>query len=395
MAGVGAVRSLSEQDVPIAHADWEWNPDVFSVHVRTRQRLESPMVNEPGFVFGLSRFGATFRRKPVLFPCSDCAVWYVAKHKATLERHFHIPLSRFGIIEKILMKDKLYRFLESRGYPTPRTVYPLHRATVTVESGITYPCIVKPSQSHIFRKLFGRKVILVRNDTELRRALSLFQHYALDPCVQEIIPGDSSSVVSVGGYFDKHSRPIAMLTTRRIREFPLSFGTGSRIVTECLPEVAELATQIVASLSFHGIADIDFIEDKRDDKLKLIDFNPRCWGEVYISAKAGADIPLSAYLDTLGTEVKDTSQMDGVRWVDNVADVLAFFQEYRAGKASLSAFSRQFGPRQVYSTLTVKDPFPAFQEVWLYARLLMNSRARRKRIEADFDNVELPRKCQI
>lgn len=382
-AGLGALRALGDQNVPIAHADWEWNPDVFSVHVRRRQRLTDPRLNESGFVNNLCRFGQTFPTKPVLFPCSDWAVWYVTKNKSTLERQFHIPLSGFEITERILSKDRLYRFLESEGYPTPKTIYPSNGANAKLDSGIGYPCIVKPSQSHVFQKIFGKKAIVVRSDSELRTALSDFQRFDLVPCVQEIVPGNASSVVSLGSYFDRNSIPRGILTTRRIRAFPLSFGTGSRVVSEHLPRVAELAIRIAKSLSFHGIADIDFIEDRRDGKLKLVDFNPRCFGEVYLSAKTGSNIPLIAYFDMLGGTLGNASQVDGIVWVDNVYDLLAFYEECRIGKESLSAFLRQFSPSLVYSTLTVKDPFPTFQQLWL--SISRFRRWKRKKLQLDRD----------
>jgi predicted ATP-grasp superfamily ATP-dependent carboligase len=145
-SGMGAVRCLTYEDVPVAVADWHWHPALFSRYVKRKQKLPDPITDQSKFIQALSTFGRTFSRKPVLFPCTDDAVRAIAESRNILENEFHVPSSGLDVVETVLNKEKLYRFLEKNGYSTPRTFYNPISEKDTQRIG--FPCLIKPVYSH-------------------------------------------------------------------------------------------------------------------------------------------------------------------------------------------------------------------------------------------------------
>jgi len=391
-SGMGTVRCLAYEDVPVAIADWRWHPALFSLHVKRKQKLPDPVTDQSKFIEVLSAFGRTFSKKPVLFPCTDEAVCLIAECRNMLENEFHVPLSGFDVVETILNKEKLYRFLEKSGYSAPRTIYNPISEKDTQRIG--FPCLIKPAYSHEFRRLFRTKVMTARNDKELRNALALVSSCDISVCIQEIIPSSSSSIVSALGYFDKNSRPLVLITTRRVREWPLGFGTTCRVRMERLPHVALLACQIVRDLGYHGIADLDFIEDRRDGSLKLIDFNPRCCVEIYLSAKSRSNIPFVAYMDSLRISLSIRSRSETLEWANLGEDLVSCLFHWWHGTFSLSSLFRHATAPAIHSTLSASDPLPAAQKTLLSLRQLLEYAADRGSAMRNVPN-ELPRESQL
>jgi predicted ATP-grasp superfamily ATP-dependent carboligase len=56
----------------------------------------------------------------------------------------------------------------------------------------------------------------------------------------------------------------------------------------------------VAHLRWSGVAHLDFKKEKKSGKLFLIDFNPRFWGTLLGSTRAGVNFPLLACYSGMG-----------------------------------------------------------------------------------------------
>ncbi len=77
----------------------------------------------------------------------------------------------------------------------------------------------------------------------------------------------------------------------RIHEFPLTGGASTyrRSVAPTHPAVT-LASKLLDSLRWHGVAMVEFKQSARGD-LWLMEINPRLWGSLALSIDAGVDFP--------------------------------------------------------------------------------------------------------
>src|SRR5205823_3111219 len=119
----------------------------------------------------------------------------------------------------------------------------------------------------------------------------------LDPqllMIQEFVP-DGGGQLSYAALCDR-GRPLASVTARRTRQYPVDLGRASTYVeTIDAPEVAELSERFLAEIEFDGLVEVEFKRDPRDGDLKLLDVNPRVWGWHSVCQRAGVDFPYLAY----------------------------------------------------------------------------------------------------
>jgi predicted ATP-grasp superfamily ATP-dependent carboligase len=81
------------------------------------------------------------------------------------------------------------------------------------------------------------------------------------------------------------------MTQKRLMMFPLAGGGGIVNVTTFEPELMEMAITLLKNLRWHGLAQVEFIIDARDNKPKLIEINPKCWGTLDLAIQAGINFP--------------------------------------------------------------------------------------------------------
>ena len=103
---------------------------------------------------------------------------------------------------------------------------------------ISYPCALKPVHSHEFARHFaGMKAFGVHNDEDMRAALSRTVAFGIEMIATEIIPGADDQFFSYYSYIDEEGEPLLHATKRKLRQYPIWFGSGCFHATDWNPEV--------------------------------------------------------------------------------------------------------------------------------------------------------------
>jgi predicted ATP-grasp superfamily ATP-dependent carboligase len=264
-----------------------------------------------------------------------------------------------------------YPLAESLGLDVPRTWYPRDRAEVA-ELPCEFPVILKPAVRERVNALTVAKAWRVDARTEL---LTRYDEACalVDPAelmVQELIPGGGAEQLSYAALCDR-GRPLASLTARRTRQFPMDFGRAStHVETVELPEAEEPARALLARLRYTGLVEIEFKRDPRDGRCKLLDVNPRLWGWHTLCARAGIDFTWLAWLLARGERVESGPARAGVRWTRLTTDLPTAAKELRAGRLSVPDYLRSLrGPRE-RAIFARDDLLPGLLEVPLLATIV-------------------------
>lgn len=108
--------------------------------------------------------------------------------------------------------------------------------------------------------------------------------------VQEFIPG-----VDIGlNIFAMRGRIVAWTMQKLVKDGLLEFFHSSQLL--------ELGDRLVSEIKFEGLANLDLRIDERDNSLKFIECNPRCWGSLRASMWNGVNFPLIAVNAALGQD---------------------------------------------------------------------------------------------
>lgn len=302
----------------------------------------------------------------VVFPCCDDGLELVSNHRATLVEHRCLPIeANDEVMLAMLDKLKTYALAEAADIPVPR-----HFALESVdeldarlaESEVEFPCALKPLHSHLFARLYGRdkKVFVARDRAELIDACRQVAAHRLSMMVTEIIPGpEEEGYWSLHTYLDESGNPLATLTKRKLRQYPVGFGMGTYHKTQWNEEVASVGLRFCRGVGIRGMATPEFKRDARDGRLKLIECNHRFTMSNELVRRSGINFPLLSYNRALGLPVaQDTGYREGLYLWSPGQDMRAALEARRRGETTLRAWAKSLLHRQHLTLLDFNDPAP-------------------------------------
>jgi predicted ATP-grasp superfamily ATP-dependent carboligase len=366
--GLGLLRSLGRQNIPVYLLDKEQCIGRFSKYVK--KFLKCPDVSKDEsrfFEFLVSLAGKENLEGWIIYPNDDETVSFLARYKERLEKYYRISTPPWDIVKYAYDKALTYDIAEKCGVAIPKTCYP-ESIDELKQIDMEYPVVIKPSIKEPFYRRTSRKAILVKDRDQL------IEEYtgalkAIAPSqtlmVQEFIPGGTRNLLSVG-CLCRDGKLLARVMACRLRQHPMDFGHATTFAkTVNIPEMGEMAGKILAAIKFHGLAEIEFMYDARDEKYKLIEINARPWGWHTIAIAAGVDMPYLSYLDMLGQEVRQNGFIEGVKWMHLATDVPTAAIEILKGRLKFKEYVNSFKGKKQYAVWAREDPMPFFAELVL------------------------------
>jgi D-aspartate ligase len=276
----------------------------------------------------------------VLLPCNDEALEMIVRNRARLVDLGYRPFDVDDQVALVMLdKARTYALAGELGISAPRTLTMCTAGDVArVGDEIGYPCALKPLHSHVFQRHYGArtKAFIVAGPDELRRRFLEMNAVGVQMLATEIIPGADDRFCAYYTYLDERGQPLFQLTKRKIRQFPVGFGTGSYHITSSDPDLAKLGLAFVQGAGVRGLANVEFKRDTRDGELKLIECNHRFTAPNELLRIAGLDLGLFVYNKlTDRPAVAPQSYRTGVRLWHPVEDTRAFLTLRRRGELTL------------------------------------------------------------
>ena len=262
-------------------------PGQWSRVVAHREQVPDPGIDPGGFADGIERV-LLERRHDVMLVCTDAALLALAGEHARID-----PLTRHGIpsgavIERCLDKSALVDVAEKHGIPTPETR--ICRDEAEVDAAVaTYgtPVMVKPKRSlvPVAPGIRHASATLASDGNAVREAVTT---YGLPVIVQRA--ADVEAVYSYAGAF-AGGRMLGIVFARYARTWPPSAGNASFAETR-LPseELSSRVRGVVEELGWEGVFELELL-GLSGGGFAAIDFNPRVYGSLALSVKAGSNLP--------------------------------------------------------------------------------------------------------
>lgn len=367
--GLGVVRALGIMGVPVIllHYD-ERDMAHVSRYVRDAIKAPHPENSREEFI-GLLLDSARRLAGGVIMPASDETLTVVAKNKELLEKHYIVACPDWEIVNRCIDKKLTYALAETHGVPAPRTVLPRTRDDVVDYASVAeFPCLVKPSQSHLFYDRFQQKMFRVDNAEQM---LDIWQQSAdagLEVLLQEIIPGDDAQVVNYNAYA-WGGESVLEFTAAHVRNAPPWFGSPRVVVSQDIPEVLEPGRRILQVLGYEGYACTEFKKDSRNGIYKLMEVNARHNLSTLLAVHCGINFPWLQYRHLTGGELPAACDYrKGIYWIDITRDIgysgLYWSQEHYSPGDYLRPYIRP----HVFAILDWRDFRPFLRRVCFLAR---------------------------
>ena len=364
-------RSFGRRNIPVYIAARE---NCFALRSRyCRKHYPIPLgADEEAFWFDLLLSGKCPKLKnSVIMVGSDEAVEFVAHHKDALSKKYLLDDYIPELILAMLDKPKTLELGQQAGCDTP--AFHLIEGLEDVEKiseSVIFPTMLKPVHSHLFAPVFKPKKYLIANDRDelLEMGQSLLDK-SIQFMVTEIIPGPDDLQSSYHTYINEKGESLFQYTHQVIRRYPKNSGPGCLHVTDWLPNTAEAGKRFFDAIGYRGMGHIEFKYDTRDQKLKIIECNPRFSAAQAISVKSGLDMAYIIYCHVTKQVIPEqaTYKMGVRRWM-GARDIFAFLELRRLGEITLMQWLKSIlapSPTSLtFPYLSLSDPWPFLTRIW-------------------------------
>jgi len=382
--GLAIARSLGRRKIPVYIIDDQHPISAYSRYVTRVVRVKNlrdpqktaASVLEVGHRFNL--------RDWVLFPTRDETVMAFSLYRDQLAEFFRVTTPSWETTRQAWDKANTYKLAAQLGIPVPRTW--------TVQSALELPSLypylplaIKPAVKEHFFYATGAKAWRAETPEQLQL---LFEAAAAqiklpEILIQEIIPGDGKRQVSYGVFF-RDGRAHSSLVARRLRQHPREFGRAATYVeTAELPEIEELSQRFLRAIDFYGLAEIEFKQDPRDGRYKILDVNARAWGFHSLGQVAGVDFPYLLFADQMGFPTEPCRAKAGVGWLRLLTDAPTVLRDVCGGQLSVGGYIQSVRRTKTEAVFSWDDPLPSLAEIVLLPYLLkkkMVSNESRRRV---------------
>jgi D-aspartate ligase len=370
--GLGVARSLGRRGIPVCVVDDQQSISRFSRYVKNFVRVDD-LRDERKAVDAVLDVGRRLNlRNWVLYPTRDETVAAFSRYRAELAEFFRVTTPDWNSTQWAWNKKQTYELAEQLGIPCPQTFNV--RGPDELDALEQYlPLAIKPAVKENFFYATGAKAWRVETMEELRTmyAQAAAQIRAEEILLQQIIPGDGRYQVSYCAFF-RDGKPHGTLLARRSRQHPREFGRSATYVeTIDLPEIEELSERFLRAIDYYGLAEVEFKQDPRDGKYKLLDVNARTWGFHSLGFPAGVDFPYLLFADQMGLPPEDCRGTAGMGWLRWITDVPTAFTDLLGGHLSFGTYWKSLRQTRIESVFSKEDPLPSVMEIALLPYLIV------------------------
>ncbi len=369
--GLGIARSLGRRGIPICIIDDQHSVSQFSRY-STRVVRVNDLRDEQTTVDSVMEIGQRYGLKGwVLFPTRDETVAAFSRHRDRLAEFFRVPTADWETVRWAWDKKNTYDRAAELGIPIPQTYNGMTEEGLARLYG-RLPLAIKPAIKEKFLYATGAKAWRAETPEQLntlfRKAKAQIRPEEI--LIQEIIPGSGQQQYSYCAFF-RDGVAHNTLVAKRLRQHPREFGRAATYVeTIELPEVEELAERFLRGINYYGLAEVEFKQDPRDGRFKLLDVNARTWGFHSIGMPAGVDFPYLLYADQVGRSVEPSRAKAGVGWLRAVTDVPTAALDLWARELDLRSYLKSLRNTRAESGFCLRDPLPTVAEVLMLPYLV-------------------------
>lgn len=320
---LAAVRCLGDRGISVTVAgETPFDPARWSRYV-TRW-VSCPRVSEPErYLDWLIAFG---KRQPghALYPTSDELAWLFARHADALSPYFLLYQPSSAQLLRLLDKKALNELCVELDVPCPRTLFPasLDGALLLAED-LGYPLVLKP-RTQMFLAVTSKGVV-VENPARLREEYAkLLADNAPHPSVREVLPGvehpmlqafvpsAAGDTYSISGFLAQNGQGMATRAAIKLLQRPRQVGVGVCFEEAAVdPRALDDLQRLSERAGYFGVFEAEFLRD--GGTLKLIDFNPRFFGQMGFDVMRDLPLPYLAWLGATGAEARLAQAMEAAR----------------------------------------------------------------------------------
>ena len=361
MTGLQTARILARHGVPVVGIARDPKHPCSRTNVCERVLFADTRSDE--LIEVLGKLGPDWKRKPVLFPCSDLSVLGLSRNREILQYWYELLLPEPYVVEMMLDKFSFLDYAQKEGHPIPKTFFLQRRADAErAAHQLSYPCVLKPPMvTQQWKEFTTAKAFKVFSPEQLLAVYDRCSGWADMLLAQQWVEGTDASLYSCNCYFDARSEPLVTFVSRKLRQWPPEVGT-SCLAEECRNSVVlEETVRLFRNVGLRGLGYVEMKKDPATGQHFIIEPNiGRPTGRSAIAEAAGVELVYSAYCDAVGRPVPANREQKykGAKWIYFRRDFQSALHYWRRGDLTLGAWWRSLRGPKKSALFSWTDPAP-------------------------------------
>lgn len=360
---LAVARSFGRRGIPVVLVTDDHPLPGFSRYVR--RHFDWPGAGADEAAGWLLQFAEREKcRDWLLIPCGDGELRLIGSNLELLHQSFRILCSPWDTLRRVCDKQLLAQTAAAAGIAIPRA-YRARSETEVAGLAIHFPVVLKPAM-RLERNAFTQAKAWRANTRD-----ELLAHYCAaamlvgneNVVLQEMIPGSGEAQFSYAGVWSG-GKPVAELTARRTRQYPVDFSFTSTFVEIIANDaVRAAANALLSSIAFEGLVEVEFKFDARDQQYKVLDVNPRAWSWFALGEASGANLAMVLYAIAMQQPAPAASAASGHAWIHTVRDIVAAMQLMMRSDLTPIGYLRTLRQKLTFASFAWDDPLPGLIEL--------------------------------
>jgi D-aspartate ligase len=387
VTGLGTVRALRAGGVDVHGACLSARePGRHSRQCRvTNVRVES----DEALCEWLLGYARALGDRPVVFPTNDRLALLLSREHERLARVCRVWTNKLGDLEGLVDKRGLYALAESAGLAVPPTLTdPTAAEARDWCAHHPGPYLVKPAYVGRPDSAMSLKNQVLTTAGEVDGFLAARSGRGEGLMLQRILLGGDGAIFDCYGYCGRDGQPRVLASHRRIRQYPPDFGITCYGEIPAAPEpggqarLFELTRRLLARVCYHGIFGVEWLQERANGELYLLDFNARPFYTIDHLRDCGLNLPLLAYRELCGEEAAaplSVPSLDHRFWVDFWRDAASFNRKRKTDALGWGAWLSSLRRCRSFALWRADDPLPSISAIAQQAADLVQRATARRR----------------
>ena len=355
-AGYGVLRSLAAYGIPlIGFYNSKTLPESYTRLCKRKIFFK----NNDELLQQLIKLPESLDKMPVLILTTDTYVEFYVKNRQVLEGKYLMNMPDNVTVDLLMNKNKFKDFAKENGVLIPRSFEIRNDNDLKKLSGILrFPVIMKPYMRTEAWLASGFKKAYIVPDferlSELYETVSVAENYFI---LQEYIQGNDDHIEYCLTYFSRWSECKVAFTGQKIRQWPVSTGSTATTIPVKNDWICNETERIFRILNYSGFGSIEYKRDAQDGKYYLIEPTVgRLNQQEYVATLAGYNIPLEAYRDLTGIDIKPReAERNSIVYIDELAEVQSVWVHFRRKLLTFSQLRKSLQGKRYYRYFNGND----------------------------------------
>ena len=358
--GLAIMRSLGLMHTIFLSVDFKKDVGWYSVFGEKR------ICPHPEFEVELKewiKFNFNDNSKPLVFISSDDFLSFFGKHRIFLEQFFELELPSSELIESLQNKYFQYSICLENGINSPKTFLVNNDINI---GKLTFPSFIKGQDVNTWRAHFGGsfKGFVINNIEEFNSVVASYSVEKVPSIIQELIIGPDENHYKYCAYRTKEGEILAEFMLQKLIQFPKGYGIGAAVKSVYYEDLLEQGRKLFHGINYVGVGSAEFKRDLKDQKLKLIELNPRYWQQNFLATQCGVNFPAIQLANREGNVRTQTNDYSlGHVWVNRALVARALMNYLKEGYPSFKNRLLMLNGKKVYSHQFNGDQKPFLVEL--------------------------------